>query len=132
MASVAKSGTPGLTTAVPPTSCSVSGLIAGENINAGDACYWKASDGKVYRSNGTAANEAARVDGFALRDTLAGNAISLYWNVNIAYGTGLTVGAFYYLDTVAGGLSTVATTGGTVPIAIVLPDGKRIWVRKSY
>lgn len=131
MASVAKSGTVSLSTAIPPTTNSVSGLYAGEQINSGDACYIKTSDGKVYRSNGTAANAAAVVDGFALSDCPSGEVLSLYWGVNLRYGANLSPGTFVYLDTTAGGLSDAATTGGTVPIGRVI-DATRIWVRKSY
>ena len=131
MAVITKNGKPGLGTTVPPTSCSVSSLLAGEAIAQGDACYWKASDGKVYRSNGTAANEAATVDGFALEDVPAGEYLSLYWDINLFYGTGLTPG-LVYLAATAGALDTAATTGGTVPIGRILPDGKRIWLQKSY
>lgn len=131
MAVITKNGKPTLSTAVPPTTSSLSSLLAGEAIAQGDACYWKASDGKVYRSNGTAANEAAIVDGFALEDCPAGEYLSLYWNVNLNYGTGLTPG-LVYLAATAGALDTAATTGGTVSIGRILPDGKRIWLRKSY
>lgn len=59
MAAVTKIGTitnnvqlggPTLATLVPPTNCNRGGLIAGEAIAGFDACYIKASDGKVYRS----------------------------------------------------------------------------------
>lgn len=52
MTAVSKSGTPSITTAAPPTNCSLSGLFAGEALNAGDACYIKTSDGKAYKSTG--------------------------------------------------------------------------------
>lgn len=131
MAAIAKSGTPSLSTAIPPTSNSVSGLYAGEALSAGDACYIKTSDGKVYKSTGAAANAAAVVDGFALSDCPIGEALSLYWGVNLRYGAGLSPGSFAYLDTTAGGLSDAATTGGTVPIGRVI-DATRIYVKKSY
>ncbi|OLD63745.1 MAG: hypothetical protein AUF65_01170 [Chloroflexi bacterium 13_1_20CM_50_12] len=131
MAAIAKSGSPSLSTAIPPTTNSLSGLYAGEAIFSGDPCYIKTSDGKVYRSNGTAANAAAVVDGFAMADCPIGEALSLYWGVNMRYGAGLNPGTFAYLDTTAGGLSDAPTTGGTVPIGRVI-DSTRIWVRKSY
>jgi hypothetical protein len=42
-------------------------LVAGEALGAVVPCYIKAADGKVYQSNGTAANEAAKFDGFTAR-----------------------------------------------------------------
>lgn len=131
MASVAKSGQPSVSTSVPPTNCQLSGLYAGEALAAGDACYIKTSDGKVYRSNGTAANAAAVVDGFTPSDVPIGEVVTLMWHVNFRYGAGLSPGSFVYLDTTAGGLSDAATTGGTVPIGRVV-DATRIFVQKSY
>ena len=66
MAAISKSGTPSLSTAIPPTTNSLSGLYAGEAIAAGDACYIKTSDGKVYRSIGTAANATNGIDQYQL------------------------------------------------------------------
>jgi len=131
MAAIAKSGTPSITTAAPPTNCSLSGLFAGEAIAAGDACYIKASDGKIWRSNGTAADAAAVVDGFAPEAAAAGDSLSLYWNVRFAYGAALSPGSFAYLATTAGALDTAATTGGTVPIGRVI-DATRIDLFRSY
>jgi len=120
-----------VTTSVPPTNCQLSGLYAGAALSAGDACYINTSDGKVYQSIGTAANAAAVVDGFTPSDVPLGEVVTLMWHVNLRYGAGLSPGSFAYLDTVAGGLSTVATTGGTVPIGRVV-DATRIYVQKSY
>jgi hypothetical protein len=132
MTAIAKSGTPSISTATPPTTCSISGLYAGEAIAAGDACYIKTSDGKVYRSTGAAANAAAVVDGFAPTDYSSGDAMSLYWNVNFRYGAALSPGSFCYLSgTTAGGLDTATSTGGTTPIGRVI-DATRIFVQKSY
>lgn len=131
MAAIAKSGTPSITTAAPPTNCSLSGLFAGEAIAAGDACYIKTADGLIWRSNGTAANAAAVVDGFAPEAAVAGDALSLYWNVRFAYGASLSPGSFAYLATTSGALDTAATTGGTVPIGRVI-DATRIDLFRSY
>jgi hypothetical protein len=96
----------------------VSGLVAGEAIGATDACYIKAADGMVYKSNGTAANAAAKVDGFAAQAAAAGQGVTLFGRgLRMGYGTGLTIGALYYLAATAGRLDTAATTGGTVAIA---------------
>ncbi len=139
MPSVAKVGKPSLVTAVPPTSCNLSGLHAGEAIAAGDACYIKSADGLVYRSNGTVASDPSNVvDGFASSDCPLGGAISLYYGVRFAYGAGMTPGTFLYLDTVPGGLNTAPTAGGVAPIARVVPDyvnstvGSRIEVKRSW
>jgi len=54
MTAITRSTVPSLTTAVPPTSCNLSGLTAGAALAIGDACYIKTSDGKVYPSSGAA------------------------------------------------------------------------------
>ena len=67
MAVINKSGTPSMSSVLPPQSSVIgSGLKAGEAIAAGDVCYI-ASGGTVMRSNGTAANAAAKADGIAVR-----------------------------------------------------------------
>jgi hypothetical protein len=93
-------------------------LLAGEALDPGAACYIKGSDGKVYQSNGTAANEAAKVDGFTAKARAIGQAVSLYGpGARFNYATGMTPGQNLYLGTTAGRLDTAPTTGGTVIIA---------------
>lgn len=129
MATVAKSGTPSLSTTVPCPAHHIAGLLAGEALSAGDLVYIK-SDGKVWKSNGTAANAAAKVDGMVFVDTAVGEACSIYFNVNVRYGSGMTPGARLYLQTTAGLISDAATTGGTAPIGFVI-DATRIRVMQS-
>lgn len=101
----------------------ISGLLAGEDILIGAPCYIKAADGKLYNSNGVAANEAAKVDGFSPRDAKAGEALTLFGRgARFRWATGLTPGAELYLGATAGGLDTAATTGGLLPIARVIND----------
>lgn len=96
----------------------VAGLEAGEAIDACAPCYIAAADGKVYMSNGTAANAAAKVDGFSAQAAAAGQGVTLLQPGNrFRYGSGLTIAALYYLAATAGRLDTAATTGGLVPIA---------------
>lgn len=131
MAALSKSGTPSLATMTPGPEQQHDGLIAGEDITAGDACYIK-SDGLVWRSTGAAANAAAVVDGFCIKTTKSGRSVSLFHGVELAYGASLAPGTPYYLSgTTAGGLDTATSTGGTVVIARSIDD-TRVWVRKSY
>jgi hypothetical protein len=131
MSAVTKAGTPSLSSLLPPANNKISGLLAGEAIAAGDACYIK-SDGKVWRSTGAAANAAADVDGFAAAAAASGQPVTLVYDCAINYGSGLTPGAKYYLSgTTAGGLDTATSTGGTVAIARAL-DATRILVRRQW
>jgi hypothetical protein len=131
MAAVAKSGTPSLCSSLPPQSQQIAGnMRAGEALAAGDACYIK-SDGLVWKSTGAAANAAAKVDGFAAEACAVTEAVTLFFDVNFNYGSGLTPGARVFLSgTTAGGLDTVASTGGTAPIGFCV-DATRIHVQQS-
>jgi hypothetical protein len=128
LAAVAKSGTVSLSSVNPPQNCQVVGLVAGEALANGDICYIKASDGKVYKTNGTSANAAALYDGIYLGSAAAAaaEAVTLYKGVNVRYGAGLSPGARVYASTTAGLLVDAATTGGTVPVGSVI-DATRIY-----
>ncbi len=116
MADLAKSGTPSLCTLNPPPTCQLT-LEAATDMVAGDMVYI-ASTGKFTLTDGTSANAAAPAWGMINRSCKAGQPVTAYHSVEFRYGSGLTPGARYYVDTVAGGLDTAATTGGTVPVAI--------------
>lgn len=131
MAAVAKSGTPSLSSVLPPQNCQLAGLRAGEAIAAGDACYVKATDGFVWLATGAAANAAAKVRGFAAEACAVGEAVTLFFDVNFRYGAALTPGADLFLSAATpGALSDVATTGGTAPIGFVV-DATRVHVWQS-
>jgi hypothetical protein len=129
MAVVAKSGTVSLSSVLPGQDKTISGLLAGEAIAAGDACYIK-SDGKIWKSTGASANAAAKVDGFAAKAASLNEAVTLVFDVNLRYGAGLTPGARVYLSATAGLLEDAATTGGTAPIGFCV-DATRIRVWQS-
>ena len=117
-----------LTSLTPTPENSISGGLAGENLLPGQAVYLH-TDGRFYLATGAAVNAAARVVGFVGKRASAGEAVTVYRNVRMSYGTGLTPGAQLFLSgTVAGGLADAASTGGTVRLAIVLSDGKRIQI----
>src|SRR5689334_22556004 len=96
-----------------------SGLEAGEALDAFAPCYIKQSDGKVYMSNGTAANEAASFDGITPRAYASGDTnVTLFGiGTKLRYATGLTPGATYYIGATAGRLDTAATAGDGAGIA---------------
>lgn len=130
MAAIAKSGTPSLANLTHHVD-SISGLVAGEALGVFDACYIKASDGKVYKSTGASANAAAKVRGFAAQAVSAGEAITLYQNPRVRYGAGLTPGTDVFLSgSTAGALVDTASTGGTAPIGYVV-DATRIQLYES-
>lgn len=97
----------------------IADLIAGEDIDIAAPCHIDASDGKVYMSNGTAADADAAVDGFAGRNASSGEPVTLFGNgVRFKYAaSGLTPGATYFLGATDGRLDTAATTGDAVGVA---------------
>lgn len=122
MAAVAKSGTPSLATTLPGPEHMLSGRTAGEDLAAFDACYIK-SDGKIWKSNGTSANAAAKVHGYAAQAYTSGDTdVTIYRGVRVRYGAGLTPGKDLFLSTTAGLLVDTATPGGTAPIGWVVDD----------
>ena len=131
MAEIVKAGIPSLASVLPPANCKVNGLLAGEAVAAGDACYIRASDGRIMRSTGAAAGAAAKVRGFAAEAAAAGQAVTLLHDMVIRYGAALSPGADYFVSgTVAGGLADAASIGGTAPVAFAV-DATRIHVMPS-
>lgn len=93
-------------------------VYAGEALDAVAPCYIKAADGLVYMSNGTAANEAAKFDGFTARAVPVGQPVTLYGiGARFGYGSALTPGANLFIGAIAGRLDSAATIGGTLAIA---------------
>jgi hypothetical protein len=138
MAEVTKGVTaPSISSPWPAKEHMITGLLAGENIAQGDACY-VASSGSVMRATGAAANAAAKVIGFAAKAADNGEAITLARNVNMGYSplvasVAVNPGTDLFLSgTVPGGLADAASTGGTVPIAVVLDLDGRIYLKTNY
>lgn len=101
------------------------GLIAGADIGSASQavtpCYIKAADGKVYPTDATAADEKARLAGFAARYTKTGEPVTLFSiGTKFEYATGMTPGALLFLGATAGRLSDAATTGDAVGVAQVV------------
>lgn len=132
MSDIAKSGTPSPSTLLfCPAHQVGSGLTAGEDIAAGDACYIKGSDGKVWKATGAAVNAAAQVRGFAAEAAKSGEAVTLLKDISFRYGSGLTPGANYWLSgATAGAIADAASTGGLEPVAFAI-DATRIHVMAS-
>lgn len=94
-------------------------FIAGEDLLSVAPCYLKTADGKVWMSNGTAANEAAEVIGFTPKAYKAGQSVTLYGSgARFKYGAfSGQVGDRLFLAATAGRLDTAATTGDPATIA---------------
>lgn len=92
---------PSIASYLPDAHCKITGLLAGQAIAAGDACYI-ASDGTIMRSTAVAADAAAKVRGFALIPTDAGEAVTLFNWIEIRYANAMTPGANVYLSAATG------------------------------
>lgn len=126
MPGVAKVGTPSLCTPIPDGACRMPPLLPGEDLAAGDPCCIKA-DGKAWKSKGTgAAGADAEVDGWAASYAKVAQKmpVTLMYNCDFTYGSGMTPGTFLYLAD-AGGVQTTAGTTQTKPIARVI-DSTRL------
>jgi hypothetical protein len=131
MAEVTRVTTNSLASLLPDPSQKITGLVAGEVLTPGDAVYIKGSDGRVYKSSGAAATEAAHVDGWVLLDSSIGDPCTPVHDLNLEYGSGLTPGTRYFLSAAnPGKLVDAASTGGVAPVAFAV-DSRRIHVWQS-
>lgn len=121
MALITRSATASMDASTGMIAPQITGLVAGETLDIAAPCYIKSSDGKVYQSNGTAATEPAKFHGFVPRAAVAGQAVTLFaLGARFSYGTGLTIGAKYYIGATAGRLDGAATTGDAVGVAFAV------------
>jgi hypothetical protein len=98
------------------------GLVAGADIGSSSQpitpCYIKGSDGKVYPTDATAADEKAVLAGWCVRFTKTGEPVTLFGiGLKMEYGSSLTPGTKLFLAATAGRLDTAATTGDAVGVA---------------
>lgn len=118
MSLVTRSSSASLDTVTAMKAPQITGLYAGEDLDIAAPCYIKSSDGKVYMSNGTAANEAAEVIGFSARAVKSGEPVTVFGKgARFQYGSSLTPGDVYYVGATKGRLDTAATTGDAVGVA---------------
>ena len=96
---------------------------AGEDLAAGDVVYCKASDGKLYKADGDAADEKARFWGIVPAIVKAGEAaVAFGIGAKIKYfDTAIAVGTRLFISVNAGNLADAASTGGTIAVARVCP-----------
>lgn len=113
MASIAKSGSVSIATAAPDAEHSLSGLYAGELLAAGDACYIKTSDGKIWRSNGGAGLAAPNAPTLTTA-TSGGTVLAGVYTAVISYINAQG-------ETVASQSSDITTTGATSTITVASP-----------
>jgi hypothetical protein len=112
----------GLTTPEPPNNSRVGSGIAKVAIKACQACHFN-PDGTIDLSTAAAANAAAEIHGFALKDASPGETVTLYNDVSVGYGTAVVAGTKYYLSgTVPGCFADAPATGSANPCALGVPD----------
>jgi hypothetical protein len=109
-------------------------LVAGEALNPAAPCYIKSSDGKIYMSNGSQANEAAEVLGFTPKSYRSGDPVTLFREGSVFYYNdgSLTGGDKFFIATTAGRLNDASTTGDTTGVAVALDPYHIMVTRASY
>ena len=122
MALITRSTIASMDTSTAQFAPQIPGLVAGEALDIAAPCYIKASDGKVYMTNATAVNEAARVHGFTPRAVGIGQACTLYgvgtrFAYAVAASTPFTIGQPLYAAATKGRLDDGATVGCAFPVA---------------
>lgn len=108
-----------------------SGLIAGETLESGSACYIRASDRRVFKSGGAGmtlvTQEVAQVHGFNLKACAAGDPVTLFTNVDLAYSAqgaiANTVSRLWVSNVTAGRLDDTLPFAGLRSCAFVVGDG---------
>jgi hypothetical protein len=118
MAVIVKSAKANLDATTGMIAPQVSGLIAGELLEAVSACRIH-TDGKVYMSDASAADAEANFRGFVARKTRVGEPVTLYGLGTVfkyADGT-LTPGASVFMGAADNQLDTVAQAGRAGAIA---------------
>jgi hypothetical protein len=89
--------------------------VAAADLLAGQAVYLSASGLALSNSTGTGAANA--FVGLVAADAKSGEAVTVFGiGARFKYGTGLTVGAKYYVSNTAGALDDAATVNGTTAV----------------
>ncbi len=146
MSAIAKLGTPSPVQLAIPTTNKYAGLIAGEQLGPGDACFIQDADGQVYKSNETAGGgpsgpssssaseaEGSRVDGYAAVSTKPSDPVTLLYDVVFAYAAlTQTPGVPVFLSAVVeGGIDDTQENSDTPQIGLTLGSGK-IHLKQSW
>ena len=130
MSLVTRSSYAGLDASTGMYAPQITGLKAGEALDIAAPCYIKSSDGLVYMTNATAANEAAEVAGFTPRAVASGEPVTLFGvGARFRYGSSLTPGDILYAGATAGRLDTGATTGDSAGVAMVVTSEDIVVIR---
>lgn len=83
-------------------------IIASENLSAGNFVNIWNNAGTINVRKADATTAGKEADGFVLASVTSGNTATVYrTGINNAL-SGLTLGAYYFLDTTAGGVTTTA------------------------
>ena len=130
MAEIHKIGTPSVSSVLTLAANRIAGVRAGEDIEAGDACYID-STGQVQRSRGAAPGPGADVRGVAATAASSGAPVTLVFDVTMRCAEHLPTDISLYLSAVVpGGLADAPSPGGSSAVAFTV-DATRIHVLQS-
>lgn len=111
-----------------PQTPQLADLVAGEALDVAAPCYINSTDGKVYMSNGTLADEEAEVAGFTPRAYKVGKPVTLvgagavFLYSDDFSAESVSPGDKLFLAAANGVLDTVAQTGNPGAVAIALDN----------
>lgn len=109
-----------------------SDFTAGENLTAGDALYFKASDGKVWKTDADADESTYNFIGFA-RATYSSGAIDVQvitGGIIIKSAWGLTAGTWYFLSGTAGAVNATPGTR-TLEVGIAISTTELLIIQRK-
>ncbi|MGQ0621849.1 MAG: hypothetical protein ACT4QA_18335 [Panacagrimonas sp.] len=85
-------------------------IVASEALSAGDFVNVFDNAGSIRVRKADATTEGKEADGFVLEAVASAATATVYFEGSNTQRSGLTLGAFYYLGTTAGGVTTTAPT----------------------
>lgn len=130
MALVTRLATASLDVSTARNAPQITGLHAGEDLDACAPCYIKSSDGEVYMCDGTADNEAAEFAGFTPRAASENEPVTLFGlGTRMRYGSSLTPGDIYYIGATAGRIDTDQQVGDRIGVAMAVTDTDIVVIR---
>ncbi len=93
--------------------------VAGETLTAGQACYLKSSDGKIWKAQCDGTDEEATLKGIALNAAGADQPVVLATGGSVTIGGTVVTGTIYVIAATAGGIAPWADLVSTNKVRVI-------------
>lgn len=93
--------------------------VAGETLTAGQTCYLKSTDGKIWKAQCDGTAEEATFKGIALNAAGADQPVVLATGSDLTIGATVAVGTVYAISATAGGIAPVGDLVSTNKLTII-------------